>query len=109
MKQIIQIFNFIYWSLYKLTPRGKQAYVFKKSIEGFAKTKKEQNITKWSAIQTAKKLLRPKKILAFDRGVSITKSKKSTHEVIQKVKNDHKDDLDEKHLTINRKGKFKHA
>lgn len=97
----------IYWYFYKLTPKGKRAYILKQGFAGFEKAKKEQNITKWGIIGQANKLLKPKKILAFHKGKSISKPQKSNHQVINQVAKKNKEALNQNHLEITKNGKFK--
>lgn len=109
MKKLTNIINAIYWFFYKLTPKGKKAFILKEGFKGLQKSKLEGNLTKFSIIGSANKLLKTKKILAFHKGSSIAKPKKSNHQVIETVKHKHADDLKEKHLKITKKGKFVNA
>lgn len=109
MKHILNFFNSIYWFFYKLTPAGKRAYVLSQGFKGIMESNTKNNITKLGVIGTAKKLLKPQKLVAFHKGKSITKSKKTNHQVLHASSKIHKDELTERGLKITRKGNFKHA
>jgi len=108
-KAAIKFLSDIYWFFYKMTPKGKKAFILNQGFAGILESKKTQNITKFNAIKSAKKLLKPRKIIAFHKGKSITKSKKTNHQVIDQVAKKHKNELTQRGLTITNKGKFKHA
>jgi len=101
-----QLLNNIYWFLYKLTPKGKRAYILKQGFAGFKQSNAETNITKLGIIANANKLLKTKKILAFNNGESISKSKKSDFEVIKNVSINSAEELSQKGLKITKQGKF---
>lgn len=109
MKQLINLCNAIYWSIYKLFPRGKQAYILKQGLAGFKQSKIEANKTKLNIIQSANKTLKQNKILLFFKGKSIVKPKKSNFQVIHNAKKVHAEDLEKAKLKINQKGKFVNA
>lgn len=109
MKKLKSILNAIYWFFYKLTPKGKKAYILEQGYKGILKSKQDQNITKFGIIGFANKLLKPKKIITFHKGKSITKAKKSNHQVIDSARKTNKDELKQRGLKITNSGKFKHA
>ncbi|TXE18629.1 hypothetical protein ES692_06180 [Psychroserpens burtonensis] len=109
MIKLKRLFNAIYWHLYKLTPKGKRAYTLKQGLAGLQQSKAEGNITKMYVIGYANKLLKPKKILAFNKGKSIAKSKKTSHEVINASKEFNRDVLKHRGIKITKAGKFKNA
>jgi len=106
MKNII---SQIYWAIYRLFPRGKKAWTFKKGLEGLQKRKVEKNLTKIGVISKARKKLKQKKILAFSKGSSVVKPKKTDHHVIESVKRHSSPELDKAGLKITKTGKFKNA
>jgi hypothetical protein len=109
MKKLKAFFSNIYWSLYRLTAKGKRAFILKQGLQGLLQSKAEGNLTKINIIDFAKKLLKPKKIIAFHKGKSINKSKKTNYEVIKASKEVNKDVLKQRSLTITKAGKFKNA
>lgn len=110
MKKFIYNFcNAIYWFFYKFTPKGKRAFILKQGFSGLQESKAKGSLTKINIIGQAKKLLKPKKLLAFHKGNSISKSKKSNHQVIDQVKKTNKRVLDDRNLKITKKGKFVNA
>ncbi|WP_422105589.1 hypothetical protein [Winogradskyella sp.] len=110
MKQNLQnIWITIYWFFRKLTKKGKEDYIMQKAFAGIQESKRKGLITKYNVISSAKKLLKPKKIIAFNKGESITKPKKSDHQLIKQVSHQHKEDLSQNNLKITKKGKFTNA
>lgn len=109
MKAIKAFFNRIYWAIYKLTPKGKRAHTLKQGFEGFREFRKETLDTKLKVVHSAGKLMKQKKILAFHKKESISKPKKSNHQVIETVKHQHQQDLNGHHLSLTKKGTFKRA
>lgn len=101
--------NRLIWALYRMTPAGKRAYMFKKAERGLKRSVDMKKATKMSVVHSAYKSLKQKKILAFSRGRSVAKSKKSDHQVIHQVKNVHRNDLERSGLKIDAKGQFKNA
>jgi poly(A) polymerase Pap1 len=99
----------IYWFFKKLTKKGREDYILYQGFAGIQESKKKGLVTKLNVIDSAKKLLKPKKILAFKKGRSITKSKKSNHQLIDQVTHKQKDELNDRGLKITSSGKFKHA
>ena len=71
-KGLIKFFKKLYWSVYKLTPAGKKAYVLDQAFSGIKIYTEKQNTVKQNVIKTAGKLLSSKKILNFYKGKSIT-------------------------------------
>ena len=108
-QQLINIWHHIYWFFKKLTKKGREDYILHKAFFGIQESKKKGLLTKLNVIDSAKKLLKTKKILAFHKGRSIAKSKKSDHQLINQVSHKHKDELDDRGLKITKAGKFKHA
>lgn len=104
-----KLLNAIFWFFYKLTPKGKKEYILRQGFKGIQQNKLEDNFLKAEAIGSANKLLKPKSIIAFNKGKSITKNKKSNTEVISQVKDKHSSQLQERGLKITKQGKFKHA
>lgn len=99
----------LYWFFYRLTPQGKKAWLFKRGFDGFIASAQEKRETKKKVYSSAAKKMKPKKILAFHKGQSVSKSKKSTHQVIKSVENEHGQELQERGLRITKKGTFKNA
>lgn len=105
--KILNFFNAIYWFFYRLTPRGKKAYMFHQAFVGIQESKRQGNRTKWDVIGSATKLFKTKRIITFHKGKSITKPKKSNHEVIETVKHQNADQLKDHNIKITKTGKFK--
>ncbi|MFC0605891.1 hypothetical protein [Winogradskyella pulchriflava] len=108
-KHLLQLINTIYWFFKRLTPNGRKDYIIAKAFSGIQQSKRNGNITKLKVIDTANKLLKPKKIITFHKGKSITKPKKSNHQVIKQASEKHSEDLKQQNLKVTKKGKFKHA
>lgn len=106
---MIIFFKNIFWFFYKKTKRGKRDYLFRSALEGFDQRKKESSILKLNIMKSASKKMKPKKIIAFIKGSSVSKSRVSNHGVIHSVKSEHKQLLKENSLKINKSGKFKSA
>lgn len=100
--------DFIWW-IYKLTPRGRSAWILKKGLQGLQARAKEKRNAKLKVIYSANRLIKQKKLLGFANNKNISKSKKSDHQVIEQVKAKHKEDLVGPGLKITKKGKFKNA
>lgn len=98
-----------FWFFYKLTPKGKEEYILRQGFKGLQVSKAKGNLTKIKVIGDANNLIKPRKILAFHKGKSITKSKKSNHQVIDQVSKKHQPELKERGIKISKKGKFQHA
>ena len=108
-KHLQNIWTQIYWFFKRLTPNGRKDYVIIQAFYGIQESKRKGNFTKLKVIETANKLLKPKKIITFHKGKSITKPKKSDHQVIEQSSKKHSEDLNQNNLKITKKGKFKHA
>lgn len=65
--------------------------------------------TKANVISSAFDIMKRKKIIAFNKGKSIAKPKKSDYQIKEAVKVQHKDELSAMGLKITKKGKFKNA
>lgn len=109
MKLLVNKLNQIFWAIYRLTPRGKQAYLFKMATPGLKRSVNIKKATKMMVVSSAYKALKPKKLLGFFNGASASKSKKTDHEVLHQVSHTHKRDLAQSGLQITKKGKFKNA
>ena len=105
--QLLHHINQLGWFFYRLTPKGKKAYTFKKGLEGLRESNALRTKTKANVITSAFKKLKQKKILAFHKGNSISKSKKTDHQVIKAVSVEHAEELRERGLKISYNGKFK--
>ena len=108
-QQLIKLFSNIYWFFKRFTKNGRQDYILHKAFKGIQVSKRNGLLTRLNIIDSAKKLLQPKKIINFHKGKSITKSKTSNHKLVKTVTEKHKDELKERGLKITNKGKFKHA
>lgn len=104
-----QILNNIYWFFYRLTPQGKKAYMFKQALQGLEVSRAKGSLSKLNIIGQANKILKPRKILTFHKGSTISKSKKTNHEVVEQVRATNKEVLSENNLKITKKGKFANA
>lgn len=109
MKNLFNLLNRFLWALYRLTPAGKRAYMFKKAERGLKISVNLKKATKMSVVHSAYNSLKQKKILAFSKGRSVAKSKKSDHQVIHQVKHVHRNDLERSGLKVDPKGKFKNT
>ena len=109
MKALNNFFNSIYWFIYKLTPKGRKAWILKKGLEGIRVSNRKKTMAKLNVIDSANEVLKKKKIITFLKGKSVTKSKASDHQVIDAVSKKHDEELKENHIKINRKGKFQNA
>ncbi|MFI1770990.1 hypothetical protein [Thalassobellus citreus] len=105
----MKLLNKIYWFFYKLTKKGKREYTLRQGLKNFEQRNKEANVIKWGIINSASKKLKLKKIITFHKGKSISKSKKTNHQVIEASKKENKEVLAERGLKITNKGKFKSA
>ncbi|WP_044403407.1 hypothetical protein [Lacinutrix sp. Hel_I_90] len=105
IKAIKKFFKFIYWVLYTQTPKGKKENIMDTAFQNISAS----NSAKFSVIGTANKLLRSKKILAFHKGKSISKSKRSNYEVIKQSKTKHDAELDNVGVKLSKSGKFQNA
>ena len=105
--QLLHHINQLGWFFYRLTPKGKKAYTFKKGLEGLREGNALRTKTKANVITSAYKKLKQKKLLAFHKGQSISKAKKTDHQVIKAVSVEHKEELKERGIRILNNGKFK--
>ncbi|UOY07711.1 hypothetical protein L0P88_03970 [Muricauda sp. SCSIO 64092] len=105
----MKFINAIYWFLYRLTPAGKTAWILKSGFNGLKERARDRRKTKLKVVHSAKKLADQKKILGFGKKGSVTKSKKSDHQIIEGVKKEHAEELSDKGIKISRSGKFKNA
>ena len=105
----MNFFNQLYWFFYRLTPAGKNAWILRKGFNGLKERQKEKRFTKLRVVNSATKLAGQKKIIGFGKKGSVTKSKKSDHQIIEGVKNEHAEELIEKGISIDKSGKFKNA
>ena len=101
--------NRIGWFFYRFTPRGRDAWKLKKGLEGLKHQKALRTVTKIKVVHSANEMLKSKKILAFHKGKSIFKPKKSDHEVRESVKSAHREELDQRGIEITKSGKFRNA
>lgn len=108
-KAISKFFKNLYWTIYKLTPAGKKAYVLEQAFSGIKIYTEKQNTVKQNVIKTAGKILSSKKILNFHKGKSITKSKKTNFETLKQASAQHQQELKDAGLAITHKGKFVNA
>ncbi|UOB16577.1 hypothetical protein [Abyssalbus ytuae] len=104
-----KIISSIFWFFYKLTKKGRQEYILREGFKRLNERKLEKIATKMNIISSSNKFLKQKKILAFNSGMSISKSKKSNHQVIENAKNKHGEELKKRGLTLTKKGKFQNA
>lgn len=109
IKYLSHQLNNLFWFFYKLTPKGKTEFTLRQGFKGLQDHNRKTNLTKLNVVHSANKILKNKKILAFHKGNSITKSKKSNHQVIQSVKHQHQSELNKQSIKINKNGKFKTA
>lgn len=109
MKKILGLINRLIWAIYKLSPQGKKAWKLKKGLEGMKKSRLLRNVAKMNVVHSANKELEEKKILAFHKGESIVKAKKSNHQVREAVAHKHAGELQERGIKITKTGKFKNA
>lgn len=109
MKTILKILNTIKWFFIRLTPNGRKSYILYKAFDGIQMSQRKGLITRVNVIDSAKELLKQKKILAFNKGKSISKPKTSDHKLIENVSHKHDKELKAQGLKITKKGKIKHA
>lgn len=109
MNAILKYAKALYWAIYRLTPRGRRAWTFKKGYEGLLQSNSLRTQTKLRVIHSAGTVLKPKKIISFFGGRSISKSKVSNHQVKEVVKHRHAEELKERGIKITKKGRFKNA
>lgn len=106
MKSILKT---LFWAVYRITPKGKKAWKFKKGFEGLMESKRSKDDVKLNVVHTAYKNMKKKKILAFKKGQSVSKAKSSDHQIRESAKAQHKEELKERGIKISKKGKFQNA
>lgn len=101
--------NQLGWFFYRLTPKGKRAWKFKKGFDGLLESNRLKTQAKANVISTAIKNMKKKKLIAFHKGKSISKPKQSDYQIKESVKQEHKEELSTVGIKITKKGKFRNA
>lgn len=107
--KIKSIANAIYWAIYKLSKKGKQAYMFKQAAVSMQQKHNNRTVAKMAVVANSQKHAKLKKIVTFQNGRSVTKSKKSNHQIIEASRQENAQLLSENGLRITDSGKIKNA